>query len=173
MKINLKIVVTFLIASIILILFFLGLSNTNQYNTKNLIGKKLSEFNLQNITEESNISNIDLSKNEFTLINFWASWCSPCRKEHEFLLSLNRESNLKILGINFKDKKNNARNFLKELGNPYHLIAKDDDGSASIIFGIYGIPESILVNNNLRVLKKYIGPINHKDYKEIISLIKN
>ena len=70
-----------------------------------------------------------------------------------------------------KDKKNNAKKFLKELGNPYNLIAKDEIGKKSVNFGIYGIPESILVNKEMIVIKKYIGPLNTQDYNEILKII--
>ena len=77
---------------------------------------------------------------------------------------------MKLIGINFKDKKNNAINFLKELGNPYNFVGKDSEGKISILFGIYGIPESILVDNNLTVIKKIVGPIDQIQYDEILKL---
>jgi cytochrome c biogenesis protein CcmG/thiol:disulfide interchange protein DsbE len=78
----------------------------------------------------------------------------------------------KILGINFKDKKNNALSFLSELGDPYNFVAKDPDGKTSILFGTYGIPESILIDKDLIIRKKIIGPIDFKQYKEILNLIQ-
>ena len=107
---------------------------------------------------------LDLKKNNFTLINFWASWCGPCRIEHPMLLKLNEEKNLELLGVNFKDKKNNALEFLKDLGDPYDDLARDELGKHSINFGIYGIPESILINKDLVIIKKFIGPISKNDY---------
>jgi cytochrome c biogenesis protein CcmG/thiol:disulfide interchange protein DsbE len=79
---------------------------------------------------------------------------------------------VKIIGINFKDKKNNAINFLKELGNPYSFVGKDKNGKISILFGIYGIPESILIDSDLKVIKKIIGPIDQIQYNEILNLIQ-
>ena len=76
------------------------------------------------------------------------------------------------MGVNFKDKKNNALNFLNELGNPYNFVASDTDGKASILFGIYGIPESILVDNELIIIKKIIGPIDQKQLDDILKLIE-
>ena len=77
--------------------------------------KKLRELELKHFNDEKIFTEKDLKKNNFTLINFWASWCGPCRIEHPILIKLHKEKNLKILGVNFKDKKNNAINFLKEL----------------------------------------------------------
>ncbi len=107
------------------------------------------------------------------MINFWASWCAPCRVEHPFLMQLSKETNLKILGVNFKDKRNNALNFLDNLGNPYHYLAKDDQGKKSVGFGIYGIPESILINKDFIVIKKFIGPLNIEDFNEIKKIINS
>ena len=82
-------------------------------------------------------------------------------------MQLSKEKNLKILGVNFKDKRNNALNFLDNLGNPYHYLAKDDQGKQSIGFGIYGIPESILIDKDFIVIKKFVGPLNLEDLNEI------
>ena len=82
-------------------------------------------------------------------------------------MQLSKEKNLKILGVNFKDKRNNALNFLNNLGNPYHFLAKDDKGKQSVNFGIYGIPESILIDKNFTVIKKFVGPLNLEDLIEI------
>ena len=86
-------------------------------------------------------------------------------------MTLRKTSKLKLVGINFKDKKENANNFLKELGNPYHFIAKDEQGKISINFGVYGIPETILLNKDLVILQKYIGPLTNEDYNKILKAI--
>jgi len=88
------------------------------------------------------------------------------------LLSIKQKYDLKILGINFKDKKSYAKDFLKEFGNPYYKIASDQDGRTSVIFGIFGIPESILIDQNLFVIKKFVGPLNEQDLTEIENIIK-
>ena len=81
-----------------------------------------------------------------------------------------QNGNIKILGISFKDKKNNTLNFLNDLGNPYNFVAEDPDGRASVLFGIYGIPESILINKDLIIVKKIIGPIDSRQYEELLNL---
>jgi len=83
-----------------------------------------------------------------------------------------KNKKIKIIGINFKDKKINANNFLKELGNPYDFVGQDTDGKISISFGIYGIPESILVNNELTVIKKIIGPIDQTQFDDVLKIIQ-
>ena len=74
---------------------------------------------------------------------------------------------MKIIGVNFKDEDSKARKFLLEMGNPFFILAKDKQGKKTVDFGVYGIPETILVNKNLIILKKYIGPLNIKDVNEI------
>ena len=173
MKINFFKIITFSFVIFFLVIFWLGLKKDNNYDTRSLTGSKLSSFQLSSLYDGSFISDEDLKQNQFTLINFFASWCSPCRLEHKYLIMLaNQNKDIKILGINFKDKKNNALSFLNELGNPYNFVAEDKDGKASILFGIYGIPESILINKELIIVKKIIGPMNQKQLKEILNLIK-
>tara|TARA_B100000242_G_scaffold247205_1_gene187991 strand:+ start:318 stop:836 length:519 start_codon:yes stop_codon:yes gene_type:complete len=157
----------------ILVVFYLSLSRSSNYDTENLVGVKITEIKLESFENKKYLTNENLKKNNYTLINFWASWCAPCRVEHPFLMQLSKETNLKILGVNFKDKRNNALNFLDNLGNPYHYLAKDDQGKKSVGFGIYGIPESILINKDFIVIKKFIGPLNIEDFNEIKKIINS
>ena len=152
--------------------FFIGLNKNSIYDTKNLVGQKITKIKLEHFSDNRIITEEDLRKNNFTLINFWASWCAPCRAEHPILLKLNEEKNLELLGVNFKDKKNNALEFLKDLGDPYDDLARDELGKHSINFGIYGIPESILINKDLVIIKKFIGPISKNDYNYIKNIIR-
>ena len=151
-------------------IFALGLKTKKIYDTQDLIGKPISKVDLVLLNKDTNFNTQDLKKNNFTLINFWASWCAPCRAEHPLLMELSRQKNLKILGVNFKDKKINASNFLKSLGNPYHYLAKDEQGKQSINFGIYGIPESILIDKEFTIIKKFVGPLNIEDLNEIKTI---
>ena len=172
MKKNLSRIFFYLLIFFIISVFFIGLKKNNIYDTRQLINQKINSFELSSFDENIKISNNDLLENNYTLINFWASWCLPCRQEHKNLMMLKKIHDLKILGINFKDEKRYAKKFLKELGNPYYLIALDVDGKSSVSFGIYGITESILINKELKVIKKYIGPINPENILEIINEIK-
>ncbi len=169
-----KIIKSSIILFIIFIIgvFFTGLNKSSIYDTKNLVGQKITNIKLERFNNNRIITEEDLKKNDFTLINFWASWCAPCRVEHPILLKLNKEKNLKLLGVNFKDKKNNALKFLRDLGNPYDDLARDELGKYSINFGIYGIPESILINKDLVIIKKFIGPISQNDYTYIKNTVR-
>ena len=111
-------------------------------------------------------------KGKYVYIDFWASWCAPCKIEHPILMKLSQNKNLVILGINFKDKESQAKTFLSELGDPYDLLAKDKNGKQSVRFGVYGIPESILINKDLMIIQKFVGPLSFEDYNNIIKIIE-
>ena len=155
----------------VITIFYISLNRDTSYNTSSLINKELPEFEISFFNEKKFYKNNDLKKNNYTLINFWASWCAPCRTEHPILMKLSQEKNLKIFGVNFKDKKIHADQFLKELGNPYAFIGKDINGKQSVRFGIYGIPESILINKNLLIMKKFVGPLSSDDLSQIVEII--
>ena len=166
-----KSIIVFLFIFVLLV-FYNSLNRETNYSTDYLVGNKLEKINLKSFDDDKIYTSEDFKKSRYTLINFWASWCAPCRIEHPYLMQLSKEKNLKILGVNFKDKKINASKFLNELGNPYYYMAKDTTGKQSVNFGIYGIPESILINNETIVLKKFVGPLNEQnlnDIKEIIN----
>tara|TARA_B100002019_G_C21251575_1_gene591414 strand:+ start:18 stop:539 length:522 start_codon:yes stop_codon:yes gene_type:complete len=154
-------------------IFYLSLNKDSSYDTEYLVGNKLVNVNLKSLEGNKDLNHDVLKKNKYTLINFWASWCAPCRIEHPYLMELSKEQKLKILGINFKDKKVNALKFLENLGNPYDYIAKDNLGKQSVSFGIYGVPESVLVDSDLIILKKVVGPLNIEDLKDIKKIINS
>ena len=114
---------------------------------------------------------IFFKENEFYLVNIWASWCVPCRDEHVFLMNLSKQKNIKIIGINYKDKNSNAINFLQELNSPYETVLLDQDGTIAIEWGAYGVPETFLIYNKT-IIKKIIGPINENLLFELKKLTK-
>ena len=96
----------------------------------------------------------------------------PCRQEHLYIKNISEITNIKLIGINYKDKKNNAQNFLSELGNPYDIVLSDTNGTKSIFLGAYGVPETFIIDEELNILKKYIGPINSENEIEIKNFVK-
>ena len=169
-----KIILTFLIFifSIVFFIFYKGLQNSNIYTPNVEYKKKIPIFEAQMFDKEKKInSNQIFNRDKFYLLNIWASWCVPCRDEHPYLLDLSNEGNIKIIGLNYKDDKENAKRFLKELDNPYKIIIADSDGLIAIEWAAYGVPESFLIYNN-EIIKKVVGPINEITIKEIKELIK-
>ena len=165
-------IIIFLIFFFIISVFYISLTRETNYDTSNLINKKITEFKVIYADETGFYTRDDLKKNDFTLINFWASWCAPCKVEHPILMRLSKSKKLKILGVNFKDKDKQAKKFLSDLGNPYDFLTKDINGKQSVSLGIYGIPESILINKELLIIQKFVGPLSFDDYNKIEELIK-
>ncbi len=161
-----------IVFSFLFIILYLSLGNERVYNTKDLVGKNISQVEINLFQSNETINTKEFTNNEFTILNFWASWCAPCRTEHPNLVRLSKIKNLKLIGINFKDNKENAKSFLKENGNPFDILAEDKNGKNSVNFGVYGIPETILIDSELKILRKYIGPLNIKEVNEIRKLVK-
>lgn len=158
--------------SFLFIILYSSLDNERIYNTKDLIGKKISQVEINLFQSNETINTEEFINNEFTILNFWASWCAPCKKEHPNLVRLSKIKNIKLVGVNIKDNVESAKSFLKENGNPFDILAEDKNGKNSVNFGVYGIPETILIDSELKILKKYIGPLNIKDVNEIRKLVK-
>ncbi|CDN55996.1 Thiol:disulfide interchange protein CycY [Neorhizobium galegae bv. officinalis bv. officinalis str. HAMBI 1141] len=126
-----------------------------------LIGKKAPSLALPPL-EGANTAALTTAAidGKLTLVNVFASWCVPCRQEHPILKELANDGRLTIVGINYKDRNDNALRFLGELGNPYKAIGIDPNGKAAIDWGVYGIPESYLVAPDGTILYKRVGPFD-------------
>ncbi|AKI03013.1 periplasmic protein thiol:disulfide oxidoreductase, DsbE subfamily [Hoeflea sp. IMCC20628] len=103
---------------------------------------------------------------KLSLVNVWASWCVPCRQEHPVLLELSQDPRLELVGINYKDKNDNALRFLGELGNPFSAVGIDPVGKSAIDWGVYGIPETYLVAPDGEILFKQIGPFTTESLRD-------
>tara|TARA_B100001939_G_C16825806_1_gene566414 strand:+ start:77 stop:595 length:519 start_codon:yes stop_codon:yes gene_type:complete len=157
---------------IFFIVFYKSLKNSNIYTPRIGINKEIPSFNAKQLNERKEVYSKEFfKKDEFYLINIWSSWCIPCREEHIFLKNLSNEKNLKIVGLNYKDKIKNAKFFLEDLGDPYDIIFLDPNGIIAIEWGAYGVPESYLVKKNM-IVKKIIGPLSESSVIEIKRLIK-
>tara|TARA_B100001123_G_C15299372_1_gene1020464 strand:- start:1961 stop:2497 length:537 start_codon:yes stop_codon:yes gene_type:complete len=162
----------FLFIFITIIFFYLLLIDRNPSELpSSLINKKIPVFVGKSLFN----GNIFVSKKEFgnqiILVNFFATWCGPCREEHSFIKKLSNKENLKIIGINYKDDVDKTILWLKELGNPYSDVIIDKDGSIGIEWGVYGIPETFVVDKNSKIKYKILGPINEKNYERLVLKI--
>ena len=173
MKKNIFYLSVLLFFTFIFTIFYLGLDKSNFYKPKEVKNKNLEEFTSTELFSNKQLSSKDIiENNNFTLINIWSSWCAPCRSEHAILMNLGKKTDLNIIGLNYKDKKNNAIKFLDEMGNPFSKNLIDPNGIISISLGAYGVPESFLLNNKSRIIKKFIGPLTSDNISEIIKIIQ-
>ena len=157
---------------IIFFVFYKGLQNTNIYTPETKSEIKIPNFETKEFFSKDKINSDQIFiGSDYYLLNIWASWCVPCKEEHKYLIDLSKKENIKIIGQNYKDNFENAKNFLINLDNPYDLIFLDNDGTIAIEWGAYGVPETFLIQNN-KIIKKVIGPLNEKLLFEIKELIK-
>ncbi len=139
-----------------------------------LIDEPVPEFDLPPVAgRERGLSTADL-EGEVSLVNFFASWCAPCQIEHPVLTDLANRGIVPVYGINYKDKPEDARRWLDRLGDPYARIGADLDGRAGIEWGVYGLPETFVVDAQGRIVYKHIGPVLARDVAEtILPLIES
>ena len=161
-----------IVFGIIFSIFYKGLEDSKIYTPDVNVKKKIPVFNTKDFFSGKNLKSSSIFElDKIYLLNIWSSWCVPCRQEHPFLMSLNSDNKVNIVGMNYKDNFKNAENFLKELGNPYEEIFIDLNGTIAIEWGAYGVPESFLIYNN-EIIEKYTGPLNQDLIDEINLLIK-
>ncbi|HZD53491.1 MAG TPA: DsbE family thiol:disulfide interchange protein [Woeseiaceae bacterium] len=150
-----------------------GLSRNPSELPSPYIGKPAPTFSLPDLEDpERSVSSTDFA-GHYTLVNVWATWCVECRAEHEFLLALSRRQSIPIYGLNWRDEREAARRWLRELGNPYEATAFDGDGRVGIDWGVYGAPETFLIGPDGRVLHKFVSPLTETVWqREFVPLIR-
>jgi len=138
---------------------YFGLGRDKQTLPSPLIGKSAPIFELARLDDPArNFSNSELVGKPY-VINVWGSWCVGCRQEHGALLEIARRGEVPIVGLNYRDDREQALNWLERLGDPYVVSAFDDEGRVAIDWGVYGAPETFLIDANGKVLKKHVAPI--------------
>jgi len=157
----------------LVVLLAYGLTNDPKKIPSPLIGKAAPQFELPTVLRPGKkISNKDF-QGKVALFNVWASWCGACRDEHPILVKYARQHKTTIYGLNYKDQRSEAIRWLKVFGNPYIASAYDVIGNTGIDWGVYGVPETFLVDKKGIIRFKQIGPITEKIlYKEIHPLIQ-
>jgi cytochrome c biogenesis protein CcmG, thiol:disulfide interchange protein DsbE len=153
--------------AVLVLSFYAGLGSDPNVLPSPLIDQPAPRFALPPLIDgEPGLSSADL-EGRVSLVNIFASWCAPCRKEHPLLNELAQSQRVAIYGINYKDKPDAAKAWLAELGNPYARIGTDD-GQAGIEWGVYGVPETFLVDRAGRIRYKHVGPLTRADIERTI-----
>jgi cytochrome c biogenesis protein CcmG, thiol:disulfide interchange protein DsbE len=173
MKNKFSIFVIIIFLSFCFVIFYEGLNTPKTYTPKVNGKKNIQTFKVKDF-DSNNYINSDkiFEDNIFYIVNIWASWCVPCRVEHPLLMELSKNQSIKIIGLNYKDNLSNAKNFINKFGNPYSKILIDSDGTLSIEFGAYGVPETFIIDKKKKIIKNYVGPINQEIVNEIKLIIK-
>ena len=141
------------------VLLAVGLTLNPREIPSPLIGKPVPEFSLPPVKGRTlGLSSADL-KGEVSLVNVFASWCTACRAEHPFLMDLKQKGVVPVHGLNYKDRPADAEQWLNELGDPYTRTGADITGRVAIDWGVYGVPETFVIDRNGRIAYKVIGPL--------------
>jgi cytochrome c biogenesis protein CcmG/thiol:disulfide interchange protein DsbE len=156
-------IVPLAVFALLAVVFFIGLRGDDPSVVPSaLVGKSVPDFELPPL-EGMNLPGLassELKGGGVTLVNVWASWCGPCRLEHPVLMDLAKRGDIAVVGINYKDDAANARRFLASLGVPYRAIGVDQSGRTSIDWGVYGVPETFVVDGKGTIRFKWVGPLS-------------
>jgi cytochrome c biogenesis protein CcmG/thiol:disulfide interchange protein DsbE len=152
----------------LVVLFAFGLNPNRDIHElpSPLIGKPAPEFALTDVMDDARIVSNSTLKGQVYVLNVWASWCLPCRQEHAELLAISQQKIVPIIGLDYMDQREKAKQLLEQLGNPYTAVPFDKDGRAAIDWGVYGAPETYLVNAKGQIVFKFISPITAEVWKK-------
>ncbi len=149
-------------------LFFVGLQHDPRRVPSPLIDKPAPAFALPQVEDAAPVLSSDVFQHQVSLLNVWASWCVACRSEHPFLMELARSQRIPVYGLNYKDRREDALRWLAQHGNPYLASGFDEAGRVGIDYGVYGVPETFLVDRKGIIRYKQIGPLTRDDWNNII-----
>ncbi len=156
---------TLLVICLFVLIYLLSNKDPNKPPSV-LINKDIPNFESESLYNSNKILKTEDIKNKKVLINFFASWCLPCKVEHPLFFELSKVyPELYILGFNHKDIKEDAKEYLLTSGNPYNFVGIDNDGMIALEFGVFGLPETFLINERGKIIYKFMGPLT----KEIIN----
>lgn len=167
-RLRLALVVPIVAFAALVTLFAFGLTRNPREIPSPLIGKAVPEFNLPPVRGRAlGLASADL-KREVSLVNVFASWCVACKEEHPVFMQMRREGWIKLHGLNYKDRPEDAARWLDELGDPYTRTGADLNGRVSIDWGVYGVPETFVIDREGRIAYKHIGPVTPKVVEETL-----
>ena len=153
----------------VVIFLGLGLNRDPRLVPSPLINKPLPAFELPRLRQADKLFTTENIKGQISLLNVWATWCAACRIEHPLLVKLAKKDNISIYGLNYKDDRAAAIEWLTELGDPYITNGFDVNGRVAIDLGVYGAPETFLIDSNGNIVYKHVGPITQQVWNNIIT----
>ena len=157
----------------LVVLLGIGLTLNPREVPSPLIGKPAPEFDLPTVMDPDRRISRDSLLGKVYLFNVWASWCVSCRQEHPLLVELSRKGVVDIYGLNYKDQREDAQRWLNYYGNPYVASGADTDGRVGIDWGVYGVPETFVIDAKGMIRHKHIGPVTPEALEEeILPLVK-
>ena len=158
---------------LLVLLLAIGLSLDPREVPSPLIGKPAPAFSLPRLDQPAEKLSPEALRGKVWVLNVWASWCAPCREEIPVLMALARTKTVPIYGLNYKDRRDDALGLLKQLGDPYVASAVDADGRIGIDYGVYGVPETYVIDRSGVIRLKHIGPVTRETVeKRIAPLVK-
>ncbi len=160
MKLRLRVLLPLAVFSVMVAFFAVGLALNPRLVPSPLIEKQAPDFQLPELHDPSRIIALADLEGRVSLLNVWASWCVACRQEHPLLMGLSASGAVPIYGLNYKDERSDAIAWLDKLGNPYRAIAADRDGRVGIDWGVYGVPETFVIDRKGVIRYKHIGPLD-------------
>ena len=173
MKKKLLIIPSILFLSILLTFFYLLIIERDPSAIpSNLLDKNIPKFETESLLRKERFISSKEFGNEIILVNFFATWCLPCRDEHIYIKRFSNEKGIRVIGINYKDNSKKTIQWLKNLGNPYSNVPIDKYGRIAIDWGVYGIPETFIISSKGIIKYRHVGPVTKKIYKKINLLIE-
>ncbi len=161
-----RFLIPLVLVAVMIPVFVIGLNRDPSEIPSPLLMKPAPEFELPSLKDPGrNVGSADY-KGRLALLNVWATWCVGCRQEHDYLLRLANEIDVPLYGLNWRDRREDAISWLQQLGDPYVASAYDEDGRVGIDWGVYGAPETFLINTDGIVLYKHISPLTEEVWQK-------
>ena len=168
-----RFILPFVIFVIVAIFLFIGLGLKPSEVPSPLVGRAAPAFTLPQLQEPAKQFSPQDMKGKVWLFNVWASWCTACANEHPVFLELSRRNLVPIYGMDYKDKREDGEAWLRKHGNPYTLVVSDTEGRVGIDYGVYGVPETYVIDKQGIIYYKHIGAVTEQDLSEkILPMVK-
>ncbi|MGE5615561.1 MAG: DsbE family thiol:disulfide interchange protein [Bacillota bacterium] len=169
----LKYIIPLAVFGVLVAFFAIGLTRDPREVPSPFIGKPAPSFQLQRLEEPGRTFSPADMKGQVWMLNVWASWCVSCREEHPLLVEMSKRQLVPLVGLNYKDKRDDGLKWLRKFGDPYAMSAYDDEGKVGIDYGVYGVPETFVIDKEGVIRYKQIGPITPESLeKTLLPLIR-